>query len=350
MQRLNVVGLDTRAGYKTIELWHGDVTSLGCEVDLLVVSAFRDGYQPLPGTVLGALQAKLGVSVERLATKPQVDLRSALGVWVSHPVDGCEFSRIACVEMIGRASSPEDAIQSLFASVSVLEAKGISVGTVAMPLLGAGHQRLPPQEVAESLIKEVRAHVARTLATSRVMVVEINEARAHEVSESMNRLLRRAHVSIPKTQLVAGVRSDILRLIEENAVDVPLGDSDVLAELRLVLCRDDVRSFELGVIARKIAERIADSIHGGEVRADLLTKIRKLNERGIAMWIQQYLHVLRVIGNEAAHENTSTPREPKSVDESDIAISLLCMRAVLAFWLGRLRSTTPSHGSMQSAS
>lgn len=336
MKRLNVVGLDTAVGYKTLELWQGDITKLGCSVDLLVVSAFRGGYQPIPGTVFGSLAANLKLEVAKLASAPELDMRSALGTWVSKPVPGCEFSRVVCTELIGRATTLDDGLQSLFATIGVLEAKGVGVTTVAMPVLGAGNQGLPSAQVIAALLAHARSHIARSLGTSRIMFVEYDAARAAELSEAMDKYLKRSHVSIPKTQLIAGVRGDILLLLTDYSHILSPEDRGVVNELRVVLQREDVRSFELGVIARKLAERVTDSLHAGPTKATKLDgKIRELGEKGIATWIQQYLHVLRVVGNESAHENTGTHREPASIQESDVAISLFCMRAVLEFWLKR---------------
>ena len=340
MNRLNIVGLDTPLGYKTLELWHGDITKLGCSVDLLLVSAFRGGYAPIPGTVFGALAANLGVGIAELARTPELDLREALGTWVSRPVPGCEFARILCTEMLGRARSVGDALQSLFATIAVLEARDVDVETLAMPVLGAGNQGLPSGEVIAELIAHTRAHVARSSRTRRVMFVEYDASRARELSEAMDRLLKRSHVSIPKTQLIAGVRGDMLRLLTDHAHVLTDEDRRIVTELRIVLQRDDARSFELGVVSRKLAERVTDSLHGGAASKsdNLNTKINALGSRGIAMWIQQYLHVLRVIGNEAAHEKTGDSREPRFVEESDMAIALLCMKSVVEFWLTRLGS------------
>jgi O-acetyl-ADP-ribose deacetylase (regulator of RNase III) len=336
MQRLNVVGLDTAVGYKTLELWNGDITELGCEVDLLVVSAFRGGYEPIQGTVFGSLETNLGVSIADLAAAPELDLRAALGSWVSAPVADCEFARIVCTELVGRTESIGDALQSLFATIGVLEAKGISVGSIAMPVLGTGSQRLPSAEVIKALLMHARNHVARSLATKRIMFVERDARRASELSDAMNHQLKRSHVSIPRTQLISDVRGDILRLMDDDCTDLSVADQQVMSELRVVLQRDDVRSFELGVIARKLAERITDSLLAGSTNANSLDgRIRALGEKNIAMWIQQYLHVLRVVGNEAAHEKSGERREPPRIQESDVAISLLCMRAVMEFWLPR---------------
>ena len=55
MRPVNAIGVDTRQGFRTIELFEGDVTALDRAVDVVVVSAFAGSYLPSRGTVLEAL-------------------------------------------------------------------------------------------------------------------------------------------------------------------------------------------------------------------------------------------------------------------------------------------------------
>ena len=46
MERVNVIGVETLYGLRTLELFIGDVTTVPC--DILAVSAFKGGYSPIP--------------------------------------------------------------------------------------------------------------------------------------------------------------------------------------------------------------------------------------------------------------------------------------------------------------
>src|SRR5690348_1102201 len=99
MDPINQIGIDTRFGYRTFELYEGDLTRIGCQVDILVASAFKGNYEATKGTVVGALQRSLGLDVAHLASTCDFDFRDALGIWISKPIEGREFTRLLCVEM-----------------------------------------------------------------------------------------------------------------------------------------------------------------------------------------------------------------------------------------------------------
>lgn len=99
------------AGGKRIELYQGDVTSLGPDqgFDPLVVSAFPDDYVPTSTSLIGALHRK-GLSVAKLAASKEIDLRSNFSRWLSHEFkpshNELRFSRILCFEPLFRGDSP----------------------------------------------------------------------------------------------------------------------------------------------------------------------------------------------------------------------------------------------------
>ena len=64
----------------------------------------------------------------------------------------------------------------------------------------------------------------------------------------------------------------------------------------------DLRSFEAGVLARRLIEHVVDDLirsAGGKPGTDLFKKIESLHNRNAAQWISSYMHVLRIFGNES---------------------------------------------------
>ena len=80
----NCIGFETRHGYRTFELYEGDLTEPGAAADLLVVSAFAGGYKPVPNTVFGALHEKWGLDLLKLGRT--LDVTKQLGFWLSEPL------------------------------------------------------------------------------------------------------------------------------------------------------------------------------------------------------------------------------------------------------------------------
>ena len=78
---------------------------------------------------------------------------------------------------------------------------------------------------------------------------------------------------------------------------------------------------------------VSSRTSGGGGARDLASGIEMLAGTGVASWIRFYLHVLRVLGNESAHERDWPGQPPTHVEAQDVAIGLFCLQ--------RVRSTRP---------
>jgi hypothetical protein len=78
----NCVGLER--GYRTFELYEGDLAEPEASADLVVVSAFAGDCSPIPGTALGSLHSKCGIDARLL--ERALDLTEPFGVWTSAPL------------------------------------------------------------------------------------------------------------------------------------------------------------------------------------------------------------------------------------------------------------------------
>lgn len=102
--------------------------------------------------------------------------------------------------------------------------------------------------------------------------------------------------------------------------------------MRRLLSLDEVRSFEVGILARRFVESMVNFILPSNKPVHNLAKgIDLTAQYKIAPWIRSYMHTLRLIGNESAHEKSTEGRRPPFVGEDDLVLTLFCIQRLLIF-------------------
>ncbi len=332
-ERLNIVGIDTVWGFKTIELYEGDLSGRDLHFDVLVVSAFANGYKPLAGTLLGDLRSNLGLDIRDEEKICEYDFRRPLGLWFSRYLDGFPFKRVLVLEMTGTYWPIEECITNAFAAVAALASKCLDVKTLAMPILGAGHQQIPLSSVVPSLLSSAEAALRRQQLPERIIFVEKHSSRARHLAEEMDRTLRRSAVTLPHTEVLLNLRADLRRVLDHAAELVGDGFKALFDDARRVFDSDSSRSSEIGVVARALVEFVVDDLLSRRrVSNDLLKKIDDLSDLGVAPWMRGYMHTLRILGNESAHAKSADGRVPAHLAQEDLTISLFCLQRVIDFW------------------
>ncbi|MFO1326072.1 MAG: DUF4145 domain-containing protein [Rubrivivax sp.] len=326
----NVLGIETRFGYRTFKLIEGDITALDPPVDILITSAIANAYAPTTGTVFASMEARLGINVRPLSEDPALDLRDALGVWVSKALPDQPFARLVCCELLRSKLPVEEVLQNVFVALLMLEAKSIPVRTVAMPVLGAGSQQLSSDAVIRQLLQLGRDFAERSKTLNTLMFVEIDSRRAAELASAMDQQLGRSRVALPRDQVVAAVRSDISNKLMHATQFFRPDAGQLHDEWRRLLDAPEVRSVEVGVLSRRLVELFVRR-YGAPASESLPNRIRALERTGVAPWICDYLQVLRHFGNEAAHEGQPGVRQPPIIEQPDLALCLFCVERVLGF-------------------
>lgn len=330
---LTAVGFDSTYGYKRVEVRHGDITNLSNDYDMLVISAFSGRYEPTPGSLMGSLFKSLNLSVKDLASDPYLDFRKPLSTWISKELECFPFNRILCVEIVGTEFQIQEVFENLFATIALLQSKGIKVQSIAMPLLGSGEQGIPRPKIIEALLPLCKEALSGSPHLKSITFAERKLEKAKEVDIAINEYLGRKELKLPKDKVMESLKNDILNLSAQACHNNP--DIKLFLEIQDVFRRTDLRSFEAGVLARRLIEFVVDDLicsSGGTPGIDLFKKIETLHNRNIAQWISSYMHVLRIFGNESAHER-NTHRMPSELTENDFIISLFCLNRVLQFWL-----------------
>src|SRR5207244_4550930 len=108
------------------------------------------------------------------------------------------FRRVMALEMKGSYWPIKECIENVFADVAALSAKGIEVRTIAMPVLGAGNQKILPSEIVPALLTGAEGSLRRHEFPQRILFVEKDSTRAQLLSQQMDNTLCRASVTLPK--------------------------------------------------------------------------------------------------------------------------------------------------------
>ena len=335
MRSLNVLGVETVRGFRTVELFEGDLTALEFAVDVLVLSAYAGSYSPVSGSLIESLEVRLGLRVADCAHRPALDLRDALGTWISEELTPpVPFARVLAVEMRGSPRPLGEALDNVFASLMLLSAKGVRTRTIALPLLGAGSQRLDSGHIAQELVSRAKVYLDLAPHTSRLIFVERDTTRAEEVARAIDQALGRHKVNLPQEQLVGALRQDVMHRLQHASTLFAPDCLDIRDEWLRLLQQREIRAADFGVSGRKFVELMLSRLRVPQQK--LYERIRALERLGtVAPWICAYMHVLRHLGNETAHNSAmDVSRQPPTIAPADLTAGMFCLERLLDFWQG----------------
>ena len=327
----NIIGIDTTRGFRTIELYKGDLSSPDLEYDILVVSAFSGNYFPTHKSLVGSIYHNCKINLHQLHDNCEFNLLEPFSIWISKEIDGLHFKRIICLEMVGSKFNLEKLIKNIFIGVSILEFNDINVNSVAIPLIGTGSQQLNTDSVVSNLVCQSKEALEKCHFLSKIIFADKDKKKVEIFSEAINKFLNRYKVALPKNDIIKSLQHDILISINSSLVFVPPSHAQLFIDIRLIIGQDSIKSFEIGILGRRLVEFIVDNMlnYPGD---SLYRRIEKLREINIAPWIMGYLHTLRLLGNNSAHESPNNGRYPPFIQADDLAISLFCFYRVLNFW------------------
>jgi hypothetical protein len=337
MERLNTIGIDTPWGTRSFELWHGDITSFGFAIDLMVISVVASDFSPLSGTVVGSLSSKLGISVEFLNREPDFDFIQPFGrLWVSKLVDQNGIGRIMCLEIPYGGLDANEIVQQAFRSLPMLEARGLPLKIISLPVLGTGGHGLNVEHLLQPILDGAQWPLRVLQTADRNCFAEIDRGRANQMSEAMDNALGRVKVTVAKGALGGAIRTEIRNQVEKLEV-TEYAASKVVERLRRAIS-DGSRSADVGMAGRLLREYVVSHLLSPEDTKKLtpFEIVQGLRKNLVAEWVISYLNLLHAFGNEVAHHKTQNTRPPE-IDSPDLVVCLFAIQRVLDFWFG-LRS------------
>lgn len=323
MELINILEINSPFGYRQFKLLKGDISKSNIPVDILCVSAFKGGYTPTPGTVLGSLYKNKNISLLDLAKDPEIDLRNSENTFVTKQINDNIINRILCIEMVGTKKSIDAILDSLLITIYHSELKGIKVRNIMMPLIGTGQQGIDIVDLLGSLLKKAEFLLKTSINIQEIFLVAFNDNDAEILNSNMNILLKRSVNIFHKSQIINNIANNIRELINE---DYEKYNASCFKELIDILKESDVNAFRLAITSRKICEVVLNSALKNKAYADLSTKIYQLKQEGVAPWLINYFHMLRIFGNAYAHENSV------QMSEQDIIIAVFGLERVIEFY------------------
>ena len=334
---INVYEIPTNWGYKSIELHHADLCDFPKQLDCLVFSAFEKSYTPVPNTLIAALQNTLGVDCRSLSTEPAIDLSSEFDVWLSKPLE-LNFNRLACVELKKRSKEIMDfsqIVKNLFALFMIMDQLEIQLKNVAFPVIGTGNQGIDPNLIIPAMIEGSIKGLEKIEQLKTVYIVEVSKEKIQYFDKLMNQYLKRSQEDINDIYGTKYYRA-ILEELEENInILLNLKKTDSAEELILKLKAKNLRTFELGILSRRICEEILDDLHDFSELSkhkNLSEKINALYDKGIASWIISYFHTIRIFGNFYAHNKAIASVYPSKHFEQDILVLISSLNRIVIFY------------------
>jgi hypothetical protein len=332
MECLNSISIDTSWGERTFELWHGDITNLDFAIDLLMISTVGSDYSPMSGTVVGALLSQLGISVEQLSKDPELEIIfPSGGLWVSKVVTPNRIGRIMCVEIPLGGSGADQIVQQAFRSLPMLEARGLPLNSICLPVLGTGLARLNVEDLLRPILDGAQWALRILKSLDHVHFVEISAHTASRMSDAMDSVLGRVKIILAKGALVEAIQKEIQYQLEKLEV-IDLEARRVVERIRKAISVGS-RSLDVGMAGRLLREYVVAKVLAPEdiKKMTPFEVMQSLRKKRVAEWIISYLNLLHAFGNETAHHQTQNTHPPE-IDEDDLAACLFGIQRVLDFW------------------
>ncbi|MBR3315931.1 MAG: toll/interleukin-1 receptor domain-containing protein [Atopobiaceae bacterium] len=225
----------TAYGDKTISVHTQDIVTLDSPLDIMTVSSFYREYQPVKGTIIGALDER-GIPVHELAGNPMIDLREPSNIWLSHAIINPELpiKRIGCIElehhmMHGEWQVGEEqilsSIQSYFHMLHIASLAGASVGRVGMPVLGTGNQGVDAAIVMVPTLNECIRFLKTCPEAKEIRIITRNQQLAFRFALTLqNSYFAQREESLSERR-TASANSDALAFISYSSFDKNVADN-----------------------------------------------------------------------------------------------------------------------------
>ncbi len=218
MKLLSQITIHREQNDAAIQLLQGDLTEIPGEhaVDILVVSAYPNSYEPVPKTLMAALFNK-GIIVGEMAKNKEIDLRAQLGCWLSKPVnkeqqEQFNFKQILCFEPGARVYEDKAVVGNIFRCINAFAfEKGNNV--IAMPVVASGNQKVSQDKILPAIVEAAIFWLGNGLPLKSIKLVLYSDDQAGEGLPQFNKI--KQDFESKTSDVKIAVKSPVLR---ENQV------------------------------------------------------------------------------------------------------------------------------------
>lgn len=341
---------------RTVEVVCGDLFAEAIDVDLLVISAWVDHYQPDDGSMVALLLNRCGLEVGNLQRQLDLSKEPTIRGWVSHPLEklksppswpgqsSTRFRRLAVIESPREPkeeATEKTVFKQLFCLLALMPLHGIDCQSVATPLLNTGRQKAKPEQLYPAMIRAVDNGFRHVPDLRKLVIFDLKreplDLLCSQIDEKLGRnSLQRISLSKDHQKQLKNLLLTVQSFQEQHP------DVASIPELRgyfttiiQQLSGREVTLVTLAITARKLLEALVAKRLGGRGRGlSLYQQINLLSrDVSISAWSASAMHTVRTFGNWMGHAPPSddTDAMPKrGVEPSDMLLMLYALQRVLS--------------------
>jgi hypothetical protein len=303
-----------------LEFYAGDLFDIYS--DVLVLSAFRGGFAPVPETTWGRLHEKTGMGFSLYDPGLQTRISENMVAFSLPPNN--YFSRLVALEMVSldkRTSFTFGTLKSRYRELGnfLEQIHDQECESISLPLLGTGNQKITLQDSISELMETIGK-----LKKSKLKIIRVF-ANSWQAIGSLNLMINRffQREEAVKSQLLLAAIEEMKEL---KAKDLSVLSKDTLQKLVSLSEAAHVSLNTFGIAGRHFAEKVTADLYVyyalGDMPETLHLKIVGLmhslvNERP---YVVSYIRLLQNYGNQAAHTGQSNLNH---LDASAIIIAVI---------------------------
>ena len=122
---------------------------------------------------------------------------------MSPRIESERVQRILCMEILPDSTAPQK-IREAFRVFPILAMREIDIGTICLPILGAGGIGLKAEDVVGPILDGSLWALTNIKETHRICFVDIDREKAHAMSAAMDDVLGRVKLTIAKGEMPSG--------------------------------------------------------------------------------------------------------------------------------------------------